>query len=404
MSRQDDAGRSVLILTQPPYEGGVPAKTRILCRYLRDRGHRVSVAWYATFGHQADINVPLWRMPAGLRPGVREMECFGDFPGVAVGCLFPELEAPYYLPGRHWRRLIAAHDRHIAVGGPPLVGHLLAATGTPGLLWCASDVVADRRDRVAAMGPARRLIHDVVTLPWVLRQQAHTLASLPRVLGVSRYTVERLAAHGCPAGHLDRLPIPVDTDLFRPSTSPAPPAVLGFAARFEDPRKNIGLAFEALALLRRNGMDARLRLAGAEPSRETLGRVAALGLEGAVDFLGEIAHDQLAAFYQNLDLFVLPSHQEGLCIAGLEAMASGVPVISTRCGGPEDYVRDGETGFLVEAAPAALAGALARVAGDRALRRILSAGARRVAEAEFSLAAFGSGLARAWTSVWGDAP
>jgi glycosyltransferase involved in cell wall biosynthesis len=78
---------------------------------------------------------------------------------------------------------------------------------------------------------------------------------------------------------------------------------------------------------------------------------------------------------QTLDLFVIPSHQEGLCIAALEAMACGVPVVSTRCGGPEDYVIDGVTGQLVARDPAAMAAAVAAIAADRDRRRRLAAGA-----------------------------
>lgn len=391
---------SVLILTQPPFEGGVPAKTRILCRHLRARGHRVTVAWYATFAHDPDLNVPSWRL-GRKRPGCREQSCFGDFPGMAVGAWLPELEAPYYIPNSAWRRLIAAHERHIAVGGPVLVGNLLAAAGTPGLVWCASDLDSDRRDRVAAMSLGRRLVHDLVTRPWVLAQQSRVLNTLGRVMGVSSYTVRQLAAHGCPAERLRRLPIPVDTALFVPPAAPPQSGVLGFAARFEDPRKNLPLALEALARLRRDGADVRLRLAGARPSDATLARVRGLGLEGWVEFVGELGLEQLSAFYAGLDLFVLPSHQEGLCIAGLEAMASGVPVVSTRCGGPEDYVRDGETGYLCDGTPDSMANAISRALSRR---WILGASARRVAEAEFSHAAFAAGLAESWRAVWGDEP
>ena len=60
---------------------------------------------------------------------------------------------------------------------------------------------------------------------------------------------------------------------------------------------------------------------------------------------------------QRWDLFVIPSHQEGLCISALEAMACGVPVVSTRCGGPEDFVLPDRTGLLVPHQAPALAAA-----------------------------------------------
>ena len=60
--------------------------------------------------------------------------------------------------------------------------------------------------------------------------------------------------------------------------------------------------------------------------------------------------------YQRAAVFALPSDDEGLGIVILEAMACGVPVVATRCGGPEDIITDGTDGFLV---PRYDAGALA---------------------------------------------
>lgn len=398
------AGRDVLVVTHPPFEGGVPAKARILCTHLRDQGHRVTVAWYATFHHDPGLSVPAWHLLSGRRPGTRRQPCFGDFPGVAVGCRFPELEAPYYLGSSRWRALVARHNRHIAVGGPPLVAHPLVAAGVPALLWCASDVHADRRDRVARMSPVRRAVHDAVTMPWLAGMERRVLAAVPRVLGVSAYTLDRLRAHGCPPERAALLHIPTDCTLYTPPTAPAPPGVLGFAARFEDPRKNLGLLLDAVALIKRDGMPVRLRLAGTDPSPATRAAVARLGLDAEVEFVGELPAAALPDFYRSLDVFVLPSHQEGLCISGVEALASGVPVVSTRCGGPEDYVRDGESGRLCDFTARSLADAVAGVVGDRGARAALSSAGRALAEREFSHAAFAAGLARSWRAVWGEAP
>ena len=100
-----------------------------------------------------------------------------------------------------------------------------------------------------------------------------------------------------------------------------------------------------------------------------------MGLADRVRCLPCLAPAALAEVLQTLDLFVIPSHQEGLCIAALEAMACGVPVVSTRCGGPEDYVIDGITGQLVASDPAAMAAAIATISADRLGRERLSAGA-----------------------------
>ena len=54
----------------------------------------------------------------------------------------------------------------------------------------------------------------------------------------------------------------------------------------------------------------------------------------------------LPGYYRGLDVFAISSWQEGLCVTGTEAMACGTTVVSTRCGGPEDYVWDRQTGRL----------------------------------------------------------
>ena len=265
------AARKVLVVTLPPFEGGVPAKTRILCRTLRERGHMVTVAWYATFRYHPDLNVPSWALLSGRRPAMAQETCFGDFPSRAVGCWLPELEAPYYRLSSRWQSLIDSHDRHIAVGGPPMVGHILAQARVPHLLWCASDVMADRRDRQKSMGLIRGMVDAMITRPWLRAQQAYLLRSGSRMLGVSSYTVRQLLAHGAPPERTGRLPIPVDCRIFTPPASSAQAAILGFAARFEDPRKNLGLLLAAVASTAPGSANPTMSSATFNPSPTILG-------------------------------------------------------------------------------------------------------------------------------------
>ncbi len=98
-----------------------------------------------------------------------------------------------------------------------------------------------------------------------------------------------------------------------------------------------------------------------------------------------LAREELALQLQSFDVFVLPSHQEGLCISALEAMACGVPVVSTRCGGPEEFVIDGESGLLVDNDPEQMAHAIQTIVGDRALRTKLSEGAHRLIQSRYAI-------------------
>jgi len=96
-----------------------------------------------------------------------------------------------------------------------------------------------------------------------------------------------------------------------------------------------------------------------------------LGLNDTVHFLG--FNDDPAEFLSNLDLFLLPSTSEGFSIATIQAMASGLPVIATRSGGPEEIVTHGENGWLVEVgSPEAIAEAIKQLSTDQSLRESIA--------------------------------
>lgn len=144
----------------------------------------------------------------------------------------------------------------------------------------------------------------------------------------------------------------------------------------------------ALARLPRGGRRALRFLwigEGAERAALTAQRDA-LGLTDLVDLAG--ASDQVPALLGCADLFVLPSRLEGMSNAILEAMAAGLPVIANRVGGNPELVLESETGLLCRPDdPADLAGALARLINDDALREGMGRAARARAERVFSLPA-----------------
>ncbi len=394
---------SVLIVTIPPLGGGVPDKTRILARHLRDIGHPVTVAHYATLTDYPDLVAPCWQWVRGKRPALRRGECFGDVPCIAVGCALPELEFTYYLPSAQWRDVIAAHDRHIAVGGTVMVSHLLTTLGIPHLVWCASTMTADRIDRRRAMPAARRVFDRMVVGPAQRRMEKRILAGPARFMTVSSYARRTLVAAGGNDDCFTTLPVPVDPARFTPPDREPRSGVIGFAGRPNDPRKNLPMLFDAVRILRDRGNNVELHLTG--EANGDLDRAAkALEIADRIHWQGWLPDDGLPDFFRSLDVFVIPSFQEGLNIAGLQAMASGVPVVSTRCGGPEDYVIDGETGFLTDIDAGNLADAVERLTGDRQLRSALGANARRVAENDYSLEGFHRGLATAWQDVWQEQP
>ena len=130
--------------------------------------------------------------------------------------------------------------------------------------------------------------------------------------------------------------------------------IIGTACRLV-PIKGIVYLIRAVALLCQDMSDLRLEIAGSGPERTQLeNEVRLLGLTDRITFLGwQMDVDTLLARW---DIFVMSSLEEGLPIAALEAMASGLPVVATSVGGVPELVEDGRTGWLVPPQdPAALA-------------------------------------------------
>jgi len=171
--------------------------------------------------------------------------------------------------------------------------------------------------------------------------------------------------------------------------------------RLDDPRKNVGLLLEAYAQLRsERRATVRLVLAGATgPPPAFWQRVAALGLTSCVSFVERLPTDELVSLYQRASVFALPSDEEGFGIVLLEAMACGVPVVSTRCGGPDGIVTDGEDGYLVGLENAAeLSDRLGRLLDRPDLNRDMGLAARRKIEATYAQEVAG----RVFIEVWDE--
>lgn len=124
---------------------------------------------------------------------------------------------------------------------------------------------------------------------------------------------------------------------------------------------------------------ARVVLVGDGPCRTPLERLAReLGVAAVVTFTGSLADP--VPLVRGSAVFVLPSLEEGLPVALLEALALGIPVVASRAGGIPEVVDDGRTGLLVPPGdPVALGDAVVRVLGDAGLARgLVQAGAETV--------------------------
>ncbi len=151
------------------------------------------------------------------------------------------------------------------------------------------------------------------------------------------------------------IPNVVDTTLFFPAPSTrngnSGDKRILFVGQLE-PVKGIPYLLQALSLLHRKRNDWRLDIVGDGGSRMRYERLAAdLKLGDAVAFHGLKTRQEVAELMRQADLFVLSSLAETFSVPAAEALACGIPVLSTRCGGPEEFIVD-DVGGLVSSGDA----------------------------------------------------
>jgi glycosyltransferase involved in cell wall biosynthesis len=227
-----------------------------------------------------------------------------------------------------------------------------------------------------------RWIMEILFARWTNRVVCNSRAVVENVLAQFPIPRERIAliVNGVePANVTDSDRAVIRTELgAQPDT-----IVAGSVARLSDD-KNPFLFLEAAALVRAVRPQVRFILVGGGPlETEVAERASALRLNG-VRLLGEKrdARRLCAGF----DIFLLTSHREGMPNALLEAMAAGVPCISTAVGGARDLIVDGGTGYLVPPGDAeALAGRVIRFVDSPELRRQMGEAGRARAAEHFSV-------------------
>lgn len=157
-----------------------------------------------------------------------------------------------------------------------------------------------------------------------------------------------------------------------------------FLGRLEQ-KKGIYDLLEAIALLRFRHPEIRLLCGGDGEIEQVRKCTHDLGIEEHVLLLGWIRGGEKDALLASSAAYILPSYKEGLPMGLLEAMASGLPVVSTAVGGIPDAVDDGREGFLVSPGDVrALAEAIGRILEDDELRERLGSAARAKVDATFS--------------------
>jgi glycosyltransferase involved in cell wall biosynthesis len=184
----------------------------------------------------------------------------------------------------------------------------------------------------------------------------------------------------------------IDVDYFSFSNPPAPvPPFQILSVGRVVPKKGYDDLLRALAILDRSGLDFRFTHIGSgELAEQMVQEARDLGLKDKVAFMGTLPHDQVISHYRSAHCFVLAckvaenGDRDGIPNVLVEAMASGVPVVSTKTSAIPELIENGETGILVSPEdPAAMAAAIREILVDTAGTRLRCEKARKKVESEF---------------------
>jgi L-malate glycosyltransferase len=182
------------------------------------------------------------------------------------------------------------------------------------------------------------------------------------------------------------IPNIVDTEKFRTIRKETSQILnIGFLGSLASNNKGLDILLNSVSQLKKGSFMLHIGGKGAllQEYKQTALK---LGIDASCIFYGGIEHEMIGDFFYGIDLFVLPSRYETFGVVLVEAMACGIPVISTRCGGPEDIVTE-STGILIEKNnPAELTSALEFMSAN--LKSFEKEAIRKYAEENFGIRSF----------------
>lgn len=312
---------------------------------------------------------------------------------IHIGCAMAELEFMRYRKRSALSRALSQCDLVQVIGGFPAWGASVLGCGKPVSVWAPTRCTWERRSLLRENKDLftywRRLMTVLINRvdDFVIRKSDVVMVMNPVM---REYAAELKSAAG---GAVVFAPPGVDTSWLCPINERIVGDIAGedsyilSVARFDDPRKNPELLLEAYKLLTEKLVTCpKLILAGATgPDDAFWKKVFNCSLSRRVIYCEKPDGEQLRKLYQGALCLALSSDEEGFGMVIVEAMACGIPAVSTRCGGPDGIISDGEDGYLVEVGDAvALADRLFLLCSDVRLNRKMGMKARETVVGRFS--------------------
>lgn len=376
-------GKPRIGLVVPSLEqgGGVPTVAEFVCETIERSGAYDLQLISLSPSARDEIGVSLTKPASWFRGVITRKGVWRGRPFTRVGAFASELEFQRYQPRQALSALLSDCDLIQVVCGAPAWAWAVCGMGKPVAVQCATRAIVERRRRDATAHDPKaawqrwmtkftdRLDRKALQTVDAIQVENPWMLDYAQVVNEGRDVLIRYAPPGVDATRFYPAPL---RDLQKD------PYIL-CVGRLDDPRKNIGLLLNAYSNLSANLKgNVRMVLAGsAGPGPVFWERVTRLGLTGRVTFIRSPDETTLIKLYQAATVFALPSDEEGLGVVILEAMACGIPVVSTTSGGPDGIITDGHDGFLVGLDDAnAMADKLTRLLTDATLNVKLGKTAR----------------------------
>lgn len=333
--------------------------------------------------------------------------CVGSWRGwpvTFVGAMGSELEPQRMRPRAILDRLLSRYDLVQVVAGTPAWGLVVSQVARPRCLYVATTIAEDRRSFLRQVKGWRSVWYHVMTV-WNARLEREALKTMDHVFSLSPYTRRQL--DGFVAEDKHSLAYPgIDTTVFFPAEIYAVEGPLISVGRFSDPRKNFPLLLAVYRDIRQEcPASPHLLLVGTPPTENDWKQAELWGLTPYIHAVGEKSAAELATLYRQASLFVLSSDEEGLGIVILEAMACGLPVVSTRSGGPESCVQYGVTGYLTPVGDArTMAVKILSLLSKPEQRRQFGVAGQRAVKQAYSLEAAGATFLSVYDRLLNESP
>lgn len=389
-----------LVAQDPRNGGGVTSVLDMVYKRLIAFGYDPMVISYAPYRFEPNMSVTLANGLRTLKLMRREKE-IESLKSVLLGAYFPEIEINRYRENALWQDELKKYEMCMIVGGSAINGYAVCNHVQKYLAWVATTIYDDRIDSLKAKAGVFYPF-EYFNLQVLQKMENKVLNGASAILLQSKYAEDSLARAGVDMKKSRIVPFAIDTSFFTPLRKEKTEKYLLMVGRFNDKRKNITLLINAYKkakeLVKKIPL---LKLAGDKPSDEIVTYVQQLGLKNDIIFCGHTPLSKLPDLYRNATLFVLPSFQEGLGIVLLEAMASGVPVISTQCGGPDIIISHGENGLFCKNNDVDdMAQKIVTMLSDEALLQKFSETGRQTVEEHFSVEAVSKKLIGTFQDVY----